>query len=77
MKKLWVIILIAVLSGCSSEEKVFKECNFELTKVIAIKGESLDKNNNDWNQIMKRQFFNDCFEAKGYKLTEEFRQMIR
>ncbi len=68
--KLLIIFLAVFLSGCANEEQIFKECQFELTKIIVMRGQPLDSND-DWNKVMKRQFFRECFEAKGYKLSNE------
>ncbi len=69
-----IIIVMALLSflivGCSSEERAFKECKFELVKVTAIKGGNLDKDT-DWNRVMSRAFYQECMESKGYSLSSE------
>ncbi len=68
--KLLIILLAIFLSGCTNEGQIFKECQFELTKIIAMRGQPLDSND-ELNRVMKRQFFRECFEAKGYKLSNE------
>lgn len=70
MRNLLIIALTILTTACTSEGNAYKECTFEYTKIIAIKGQSLD-HDETWNRVLKRQFFTDCMDAEGYELSEQ------
>lgn len=71
MKIKLILALSLFLTGCeNSQEKIFKECKFELLKITALRGSSLDESA-DLDRILRRQFLTECMEYKGNKISQE------